>query len=175
MDHCFYHLTNLPSLPRLYTKMAMSASYMEPGAHQQEARSVFTECPAFLKSPIGVELVKYFRLKANLIRFDPKSFYDWHCDAGHHGQPPRQCAINYVLSDNPGALTVYKIAELYAINYKIAVCDYTIMQPTLFNTQVPHCVCNPTDDYRYLLSISLMDVTYDQALETLKNLFVDTQ
>jgi hypothetical protein len=173
MDHCFYHLTNLPLLPRLYTKLAANETYMVPGAHKQEARSVFTDCPTFLKSPIGIELAKHFTLKANLIRFDPKSFYDWHCDAGHQGNAPRQCAINYVLSDNLGALTVYKIEELYAINYKIAVCDYTVLQPTLFNTQIPHCVCNPTDSYRYLLSVSLMDVSYEQALDKLKGRSID--
>jgi hypothetical protein len=60
------------------------------------------------------------------------------------------------------------------MNHGIVVCDYTFLGATLFNTQHPHAVLNPTDQPRYILSVSLYQVAYAEALDHLKDLKLDS-
>ena len=170
---CFYHLDNFPTLPVLYSKAAESADYLDPSEHGTEARSQYAECLLFAKTAVYQKLSQHFRIKSQFIKFDPWSFYDWHVDAGNNGRAGRQCAINYVLTDNPGATTLYRLDQMYSLNYRIGVCDYTRLRPTLFNTQISHCVSNPTDRTRYILSVSLMDITFESARDILQSISFD--
>ena len=60
------------------------------------------------------------------------------------------------------------------MNHGIVICDYTFLGATLFNTQRSHAVLNPTDEPRYILSVSFFQVDYAEVLEHLKELKLDS-
>ena len=103
-------------------------------------------------------------IHACFFRNDPHSAYDWHTDSVGN----RKCVINYLLSTNAGAMTLFREPTI-RLNYKIAECPYILYKPMLLNVELEHCVINNSPDYRYILSVSLPDVTFAQAVKFFNN------
>lgn len=168
MHNYFYHLTNLPPLPRIYNKMATQVNYQWPEEHKLPSQITLGRCPDFLKSAFIKELQTVFPgTTAAFFRNEPSSFYDWHCDLGGGQLGPRTCCINYPLSDNPGAVTMFKNHSYNRMNHAVTICDYTVNCGTLFNTQHPHAVLNPSDTPRYIMSVSFFGVPFETVKEYL--------
>jgi hypothetical protein len=98
----------------------------------------------------------------------PWSLYDWHQDQGEH-----ECAINFLLTDAPGARTMHRFPTDCLLNYKVAVMDYKLYKPVLMKSKVDHSVINLTDVHRYILTVVLLDTTYNVAKEWLLNYKLD--
>ena len=150
MDNCFYHLTHLPLLPKEYVDLASQSLYQ----NQNGDNTTWARCFDFENTPLFKKLTQDFqRVNVVFYRNYPKSFFSWHKD--EHLDELRNCAINFVLSHNPGALTLFSVDHIVGGYRSIEVCNYTFLAPTLFNARVPHSVTNPTDSYRYILSIGI--------------------
>jgi hypothetical protein len=54
--------------------------------------------------------------------------------------------------------------------YNLTEVLYNGHKPTLLNTKQEHCVINNSDDGRVILSLTIFDTTYDEALLFLKQL-----
>jgi hypothetical protein len=56
--------------------------------------------------------------------------------------------------------------------YNVEEVVYNLYKPTLIDTTHEHCVINNSDESRIILSLTIWDTTYDEALFFLKNLNV---
>jgi hypothetical protein len=174
MHNYFHHLTNLPPLPRIYGKLAAAATYQWPEEHKLPSQITLGMCPEFTNTKFVQQLQKDFpRIVVSYFRNEPTSFYDWHCDLGSSKYGPRSCCINYPLSENPGAVTMFKDHDYNRMNHGVKICDYTIFQGTLFNTQQPHAVMNPTNVPRYIMSVSFFNTKFEDAKDYLSSLSFD--
>ena len=171
----FYHLPNLPKLPTKYIELAQKAKYLFPEEHKMNNRVTLASCLKFQSTRFVNELSqKFSTIIVSFFRNEPHSFYDWHVDLGGVKYGTRQCCINYLVSENPGAVTMFKDYSFNRMNHKIVECDYTFLGATLFNTQHPHAVLNPTDHPRYVLSVSFFQNSFSEVLDYLKDLQVDS-
>ena len=158
----------------MYTKIAAAAPYKWYGEHDKTNNVTLSFCPEFeatrfcqrLKQDLGMVVVMLFRN-------EPNSFYNWHCDLGEPEHGPRMCCINYPLTDNPGAVTMFKDHSYNALNFGVKFCDYELLHPTLFNTQVPHAVLNASDMPRYILSVGFFK-PYEEVKAYLEQLTIKT-
>jgi hypothetical protein len=165
----FYQLDNIPTLGEKYINEGITGKYQLPPPENDNIRTPRTikAKTTFANSALVQDLQK--NLSPNLhvcfIRNDPHSCYDWHNDSlvGN-----RKCVINYLLSAGTGAITLFR-QPVSRITYKITECPYVLYTPMLLNVAHDHCVINNSTDYRYILSVSLPDVTFDQAVEFFKS------
>lgn len=176
MEHdYFHHLPNLPKLPDKYIELATKAKYLFPDEHKMTNQITLASCLKFQSTKFINDLSKKFStIIVSFFRNEPYSFYDWHCDLGGVKYGTRQCCINYVVSENSGAVTMFKDHSFNRMNHGVVICDYTFLGATLFNTQRPHAVLNPTDRPRYILSVSFFQNTYAEVLEHLSGLELDS-
>jgi hypothetical protein len=176
MEHdYFYHLTNLPLLPAEYMELAQTAEYQWPEEHKLLSQITLSSCRKFRSTKFIKNLMLQFpKVTVSFFRNEPNSFYDWHCDLGKdESSSPRLCCINYVVSINPGAVTMFKDHSFNKMNHSVVFCDYTLLSATLFNTQRPHAVLNPTDKPRYILSVSFFKADYATVLNYLKHIEIE--
>lgn len=94
----------------------------------------------------------------------PWSLYDWHQDLGGH-----ECAINFLLADTPGAITLHRFPTDCLLNYKVSEMKYKLYRPVLMKSKVDHCIVNLTDRHRYVLTVVLLETKYDVAKKYLMN------
>lgn len=94
----------------------------------------------------------------------PWSYYDWHRDLTRH-----ECAINFVLTDAPGARTMFRHPTDCALNYHVQLLEYKLYRPVLIHAKTEHCVANLTDQHRYIITMVLLEAKYEQAKEWLLN------
>jgi hypothetical protein len=171
----FHHLPNLPLLPTAYIDIARRANYFFPEEHKLPSQITLGACVKFQSTKFIKDLAQQFpKVTVSFFRNEPRSFYDWHCDLGGEQHGARQCCINYVVSENPGAVTMFKDHSFNRMNHSIVLCDYTFLGATLFNTQRPHAVLNPTDEPRYILSVSFFQVDYAEVLAHLTKLDINS-
>jgi len=174
MHNYFHHLSHLPLLPRMYGKLAEKIKYQWPEEHKLPSQITLGQCPEFAKNNFIKQLEKDFpKITVSYFRNEPTSFYDWHCDLGVGKFGPRTCCINYPVSENAGAVTMFKDHDYNRMNHGVKICDYTLFQGTLFNTQHSHAVLNPSDRPRYILSVSFFNVKFEDAREYLSAVKID--
>jgi len=165
LENSFYHLPHLPTLDSKYVTEAINAEYILPepevnGIHTSRAtwaHSSFAETKFF--QDLSTTINKPFT--ALYYRFPAMSTYNWHTDRD------RNCSINFLLTDNPNYLTVFREPTNNRIIYNIRVCDYTPLQPVLFNTQVTHSVTNYSNQERYILTVASETASLDEVKEFL--------
>ena len=174
MHNYFCRLTNLPPLPRMYTKIASVSSYKWPEEHGKPNQITFSYCPEFEATQFCQKLKRDFGIVVvMLFRNEPSSFYNWHSDLGEPEYGPRSCCINFPLSDNPGAVTMFKDHSFNEVNFGVKFCEYKLLHPTLFNTQISHAVLNASAAPRYVLSVGFFK-PYDEVKEYLQKLSFST-
>jgi len=174
MHNYFHHLPNLPVLPRMYVKLAERATYQWPEEHKLPSLITLSNAPEFARSKFVLRLERDFpKITVAYFRNEPTSFYDWHCDKGTEKFGPRSCCINYPVSENAGAVTMFRDHSYNKMNHGVEICDYTLFRGTLFNTQHPHAVLNPSDRPRYILSVSFYNVKFEDARDYLSAVKID--
>lgn len=124
----------------------------------------------FEETNFAKDLVKNLGSVKSLYFYNsPWSLYDWHQDSFGH-----TCSINFLLTDTPGARTLYKFPLDIRLNFKVDVLEYKLYRPVLFNSLIDHCVINMTDKHRYMLSVLLVDTTYSEAKKFLSGYTLNT-
>ena len=168
LDNCFYQLDNMPLLGTEFINEGIGGEYQTPPPEIDNVRtSRTTKAKTTFTNSTFIQDLKQ-KLSPNIhacfFRNDPHSAYDWHTDSVGN----RKCVINYLLSANAGAMTLFRKPTI-RLNYNIAECPYILYKPMLLNVELEHCVINNSPDYRYILSVSLPDVTFAQAVEFFNN------
>jgi hypothetical protein len=150
LENCFYQLTHLPLLDKKSTILELARStFVEP---EKEIKGVYTSRTSKAKSTFEntrfvQDLGKEFgTVKSYFVKFTAMTVYDWHCDVDRH------CTINFLLSNSPKATTLFR-EPISRLVYNIIECPYTMFQPVLFNTTIPHCVVNLNPTTRFMLSL----------------------
>lgn len=158
----FCHLTNIERIPEPYVREAINAKYellYKPTRIKASSN--------FEKSSLVNLIKKKFRgVQAEYLKNSPRSIYDWHTDIG------RQCSINWVLKSNPRAVTMYRTKHevpdgVKSFTYDLHEVDYTLYRPTIINTTKEHCVINPSDTERIILSLTVFDYSYEEVRDYL--------
>jgi hypothetical protein len=168
LDNCFYQLDNLPLLSREFVNEGIGGNFRSPLPeidNVRTSRTIKAET-TFTNSTFIQDLKQKLspNIHACFFRNDPYSLYDWHTDVAGN----RKCVINYLLTANTGSMTLFR-EPVSRLNYKIVECPYALYKPMLLNVEREHCVVNNSAEYRYLLSVSLPDVTFDQSVEFFKS------
>jgi hypothetical protein len=168
LDNCFYQLDHLPLIGKEFVNEGINGNFESPLAEIDGTRTSRTTKAktTFTNSTLIQDLKQKLspNVHACFFRNDPYSLYDWHTDSVGN----RKCVINYPLTHNIGALTLFR-ESVSRLNYKIAECPYILYTPILLNVDLEHCVINNSSNYRYILSISLPDVNFEQAREFFKS------
>ena len=120
---------------------------------------VIRQTSSFIKTKFVRDLEKNLgTIDCRYLYNPPWSLYDWHQDIAGH----RSC-INFLLTNTPGARTIHKFPMDVRLHYQVSTVEYKLFRPVLFNTKIDHCVINMTDKHRYMLSVMIMDSSYDDA------------
>ena len=172
LTNLWYHLSHLPTLDQKYINEAHSSDYTYKSnlvaAHSRKYYAVQAESQ-FANTKFCNDLSKEFGElgPVKYSRNDPYTLYEWHVDSG------RSCSINFALSELPNAFTLFRAPINNAI-FSIDECKYPIYRPVLFNSTVPHCVINNSNQPRYILSVTFPKlVTFDDARQFLVNYHTD--
>lgn len=139
--------------------------------HSMVSRTIQGSQPSsFANTKFAQDLVANLgKIKCRYMYNQPWSMYDWHQDlAGHHS------SINFLLTETPGARTLHRFPTDCRLNYKVVVLEYKLYRPVLFNAKVDHCIINMTDKDRYILSVLLLDSSYEKSKDFLSNYKLDT-
>lgn len=173
MEKYFYHL-DLPPVPNFFVNEAINGNYeIMKRPNLNWAKSSFHTSDLFkiLQKEFGEDncSVKYYCNPAY-------SYYDWHTDL------KRGIGINWVVKTNPRAMTLYREPTPEGIPgdgvdpfmYNIIEVDYQGSKPTLINPVSKHCVINNYNDTRFIMSLSVLGTTYEEALPFFKTLKMDT-
>ena len=158
LENAFYHLTHFPLVDVKHIELAMNAEYQppKPEVTQRSHRDWTATATFFNDSKLCKDMAAEFGECHGLyVRSFPMTMYNWHADFG------RNACINVLLVQPQGAITCYKTRFNRLID-NIKICDYELLRPTLFNTTLPHCVVNPTDQYRYILTITAAKTRFEE-------------
>jgi hypothetical protein len=168
LDNCFYQLDHLPLLGKEFVNEGINGNFRSPRPEIDGIRTTRTTKAdtTFTNSKFIQDLKQKLspNIHACFFRNDPYSLYDWHTDSVGN----RKCVINYLLTDNIGSLTLFR-KSVSRLNYQITECPYTLYRPMLLNVELEHCVINNSPNYRYILSVSLPDVNFEQAMDFFKS------
>ncbi len=170
LENCFYHLNHYPDLPDEVCLAGINAEYsqsypeLQNNTGDSDAPKSIVSRSRFGKSPFCKSIADYFGgdIRANFIKYDPHSIYDWHTDLD------RQVALNFLLRDAPNSLIMFR-EKIDRKRFHIKECVYTVKKPVIFNSEISHIVINNHSETRYILSIlPPMHVTYNDLVEYFK-------
>jgi hypothetical protein len=171
--NCFYQLNNIPTLPEQYINEALAAEFQQPKVETNGQLSPRTTraVTSFVDSKMFQDIKHTIcpGVHACYFRNEPQSLYDWHIDSTGN----RKTAINFLLSDPTHSMMLYR-KFVSRLNYSITACPYQLGQAMLLNVDQEHCVINLSQQYRYVLSVSLPGVEFDQAVNFFQNYSLDS-
>jgi hypothetical protein len=171
MNNFFHHLTHLPPIPASYLEYAQTGTkYLTPAEHKSFTNLTVSPYPKslpvvpFNKTKLFKDLKNKFRHtdSTSFVRVNPQSLYDWHTD--HNGITT---GINILLTPTADSYTLFRTPTDIPNNYHIVRCDYQQFVPTLFNSEISHCVINLSNEYRYLLRIPIRNTPYEEVRQFL--------
>lgn len=154
LENSFFSLSHLPLIDAAHIELCKQAEYVPPPPEtiKRSHRDWTSNAHLFNSSKFCNDLKTAFgKCHGHYVRTNPMTVYDWHCDYG------RKACINVLLVQPQGALTLHR-SMVNRLIYNIRICEYELLRPTLFNTTIPHSVINPTDQYRYILTISFGEI-----------------
>ena len=166
LTNCFTPLGLLPLLSQKYINEGLLGDYQLPPLEvnsKRTSRSVSAPT-TFASSAFAQDLSQKLNttVRALLLRFGPYSLYDWHSDID------RFCAINFLLNTAPNSMTLFRQQTDNRLTYDIIDCPYVLYQPMLFNVCKEHCIINNGNNFRYLMTVTISDVTFEDAVEFFK-------
>ena len=170
MNKFFTHLTNLPALPDNIIQEGLNCNFKLIS----EPSRLYVGQTNFNNTNFYKQLQSIFGYVETSYRYTPpNSVYDWHIDKR------RNCAILWPIKNNSGAGTFYREVTINSVQdgnnnknmfYDLTELDYTMYSPTLLNTTYEHCVINNYNEPRIVLSVSLFDISYEDAIPLLQNI-----
>jgi hypothetical protein len=158
----FTHLNNLPVLPANIIQEGLNCNFRLVS----EPSRLYVGKTSFNETNFYKQLQNTFKEVGTSYRYTPaNSIYDWHIDN------KRVCAILWPIKNNSSAATFYRGSKsIKNIFYDLTEVDYTLYKPTLLNTTYEHCVINNYNEPRIVLSVSLFDISYEDAIPLLQNI-----
>ena len=130
--------------------------------HDSVSKTIYKQTN-FENTPFGQDLQKGLgKIGSRFLYNPPWGLYDWHQDLGGH-----ECAINYLLSESDGAITLHRFPTDCKLNYQVVEMKYKLYYPVLMKSTIDHCIINLTNKPRYIMTIVLLETTYDEAKEWL--------
>jgi hypothetical protein len=164
MEELYYCFEDYPTLQSSFMSEGLSAEYKEH-FHPHDFRSPCsfgnTKFVRTLKQNIG-------EVTALWIKNPPNTLYNWHID-----KDIRKCSINFVIKQSDKAVALYR-KPMYdvkeVIYYKTYTVKYIIGKPTILNVKKEHCVINPSDEERIILSLCVRESSYEDTLNFMKTL-----
>lgn len=165
MEDLYYCFEDYPTLPPPWFADGLNATYKEH-FHPHDFRG--TKCSfndskfiQTLKENIGEVTALWIKNPANTL-------YNWHID-----KDIRKCSINFVIKQSDKAMALYRkpmydVKEI--IYYKTQTVKYIIGKPTILNVKKEHCVINPSDEERIILSLCVRESSYEDTLNFMKTL-----
>lgn len=134
--------------------------------HSMVSRTVQGIHPSsFINTTFAQDLISNLgAIKCRYMYNRPWSMYDWHQDLAGHCS-----SINFLLTDTPGARTLHRFPTECRLNYQVVPLEYQLYRPVLFNARVDHCIINLTNQHRYILSVLLLDSSYDAVKQFVNN------
>lgn len=120
---------------------------------------------SFIKTKFAQDLTRNLgTIKCRYMYNRPWTMYDWHQDLAGH-----ESSINFLLTDTPEARTLHRFPSDCRLNYHIELLNYKLYRPVLFNAKIDHCIINTTNKDRYILSVLMLDSSYETAKEYLNS------
>jgi hypothetical protein len=159
----FYCLENFPDLEYKYIQEGLNGYYFETlKPHVFRAKCSYDDSD-FIKNLKS----EFKNVRSTWLMNPPWTIYNWHIDI------MRNCSINIPIKMPKRTGTFYKnyINEDRKSNYNnLTEVKYVLYKPTILNIQEEHCVFNPTDETRIILSISIENenVSYKDVLDYLR-------
>ena len=170
LTNCFTPLDLLPLLSQKYIDEGLLADYQLPLPEvngKPMSRSVSAPT-TFASSDFAQDLSQKLNttVRAKLIRFGPYSLYDWHSDISPNNDS--FCDINFLFNVAPYSMTLFRKQTDTRLTYDIIDCPYVLYQPMLFNVRKQHCIINNGNNFRYLMTVTISNVTFEDAVEFFK-------
>ena len=142
----FQHLNNFPALPSIYVEEALASNYgLADSTKIYSANSEIFKKSKFYK----ILLNQFGYVNADFLKVSSKTIYNWHRDKG------RKCALNWPLISDTKNLTLIKDSTIKQQIFEFQEVEYVNLKPTLLNTTYSHCVINPTQTDRLILTVSV--------------------
>jgi len=162
MVNKFFCLRNFPDLDSKYIEEGLNGKY-----NQNFKPHVFRSWCTYDESDFAKELkFKFVNVRSTWLMNPPWTLYDWHTDVG------RSCSINIPIKMPDRAAAYVKdqlVPEIKTKYFKLTEVEYILNKPTILNVSQEHCVVNPTNETRIILSISFEgDVKYEDILNYLR-------
>lgn len=164
MEEYYYCFENYPTLNERFLSEGLNVKFTEHFyPHDFRADCYFnnTKFIKTLKENLG-------EVTALWIQNPPYSIYDWHIDKNI-----RQCSINFVIKQNDKAMAMFRepmVDGKEIIYYKLHPVKYILGKPTILNVKKHHCVINPSDETRIILSLCVRESSYQDTLNFMKTL-----
>ena len=176
LDNSYVLLPNLPLLDNKHIEQARTSTYFPP--HKENTpkelgtrvQSSNTDPLPFTESKFCQDIKNYFgNVVAKYSIMNPFTMYDWHQDID------RPYCINTLIIQPPNAMTLHR-KPINRMVYDIREVEYVMTQPLLFNSSIPHCVINNSNQARCIMSISMIGSkrTWDEAKQWLLNYRIDS-
>lgn len=135
---------------------------VEGERHEAVNKTIYCETD-FQDTKFGQDIQKALgKITSRFLYNSPWGLYDWHQDLGGH-----KCSINFLLNESPGAITLHRFPTVCKLNYFVVEMKYKLYKPILMKSTLDHCIINLTDKPRYIMTIPLLEVDYDEAKEWL--------
>lgn len=165
MEDLYYCFENYPVLQSPLFADALNATYKEH-FYPHDFRG--TKCLFSDTNFIKILKQNIGEVTALWIKNPPNTFYNWHVD-----NEMRQCSINFVIKQGDKAVALYR-KPMYEgkqiIYYNTHTVKYIIGKPTILNVKEEHCVVNPCDEERIILSLCVRESSYQDTLKFMKTL-----
>jgi hypothetical protein len=167
LEKYFKKLNHFPLLPDYYIQQGLSCNFK----YIESPSRLFIGPSTFDKTNFVKKMIEIFGQAASSFRLNPpNSLYDWHIDN------KRNCSLIWPIKHNFESQTFYKTpmestgSDDKTLFYNLIEADYELYKPTLLNTTHKHCVVNNSNESRIILSLSLFNTDYENALNILENL-----
>jgi len=150
----FYHINHFPDLPLEFVAEAVTAEYWN-----YDNDDVSMAYSTFKNTKFAQDFgAKFGEIRCGYMRFDPMTTYNWHKDT------LRTHALNFLVTDIPNILTLYRAPTQRGMISKLENVDPKFRRPVLLNGGVEHCVLNYNETQtRCILGLCAADesVTFD--------------
>jgi hypothetical protein len=161
----FSHLLyNLPDLTSEIVNEALTNEYRQIerpyGLISESLTMSQTKFAKNLENKFGSARVGFLKMRPG--------YYDWHRDDF------RNCAINWLVTPSPKALTLHRTNQDKIFWWDIEEVKYIPLKPTLLDVTQEHCVINNSSDERIILTLSIRGFSYADVLPYLMNLAIDS-
>jgi len=164
MEELYYCFENYPTVHPSFMAEGLNAEYTEhfhPHDFRSKCSFEYTDFMQTLRENIG-------EVTALWIKNPPNTFYNWHID-----KDIRKCSINFVIKQSDKSLALFR-KPMYdtqqIIYYKTQTVKYILGKPTILNVKKEHCVVNPSDEERIILSLCVRQSSYEDTLAFMKTL-----